>query len=47
MSKGCPKCDSGKILVEIMWNVTGQEGNAPSQIDVYNCRGCGHRWTLK
>lgn len=45
--KGCPKCDSGDLLVEVMWQVVGQEGKPPQQIDVGNCQGCGHRWTLK
>lgn len=43
----CDKCESGDIFVEVMFSVNGQEGNSPKQIDVANCKGCGHRWSLK
>lgn len=46
MKTVCAKCDSGKVQVEVMWRVTGREGDAPAQLDVAECKDCGHRWTL-
>lgn len=45
--KGCEKCESGDMRVEIMWRVLGQEGQVPAQINVAECQSCGHRWEVK
>ena len=41
----CEKCDSGRIKTEVMWRVTGQEGQAPKSIEVHKCEGCGNKWS--
>lgn len=42
----CEKCDSGRIKTEVMWRVTGQEGDLlGTTIEVHTCEGCGNQWT--
>jgi len=41
----CAKCDSGIVRTEMMFRVTGQEGNAPEKIEVSKCEGCGFQWS--
>jgi len=47
MTMFCEKCESGDIHVEVMWSVTGREGDKPHQLDIAECKGCGHRWPVK
>jgi DNA-directed RNA polymerase subunit RPC12/RpoP len=45
--KECEKCNSKNMQVEVMWFVAGQQGKPPKQLDVAECKDCGHRWEVK
>jgi len=43
----CPKCHSHDVAIEVYYNLLGQEGKEPEQLDVAVCKTCHHRWDFR